>query len=81
MSGINSQPLWAQCSDCLKDELPTQQYNTWIRPLFAQSLGDVLQLVAPNRFIRDWVADKFLPRINELVSSYAEGSVQEVIVE
>lgn len=56
--------------DCLKVELPSQQFNTWIRPLqvdVEESVGQ-LKLFAPNRFVKDWVNDKFMQRIVEIVS-------------
>ena len=59
---------WQHCIDCLKVELPSQQYNTWIRPLKASIDADVLRISAPNRFILDWVKGKFLSRIEELVT-------------
>ena len=59
---------WQHCIDCLKVELPSQQYNTWIRPLKANIDADVLRISAPNRFILDWVKGKFLGRIEELVT-------------
>lgn len=52
----------------LQDELPAQQFNTWIRPLQVQVEGGSLKLLAPNRFIKDWVNDKFLSRISELLA-------------
>ena len=66
--------LWDRCQNQLKDELPEQQYNTWIRPLTTdngQHVGErQLILVAPNRFIQDWVKSKFAKRIEELCSQY-----------
>ena len=59
--------LWPQCLGRLQDELSSQQFNTWIRPLQADAQSDELRLLAPNRFVLDWVAEKFLHRINELV--------------
>ena len=59
---------WQHCIDCLKVELPSQQYNTWIRPLKAELNAEVLRISAPNRFILDWVKGKFLNRIEELVT-------------
>jgi len=52
--------------DCLQEELPSQQFNTWIRPLRAEAEGAHLHLIAPNRFVKEWVGDKFLDRISEL---------------
>eukprot|EP01155_Anaeramoeba_flamelloides_P042838 Anaeramoba_flamelloidesc36619_g1_i3.p1 GENE.c36619_g1_i3~~c36619_g1_i3.p1 ORF type:complete len:211 (-),score=7.59 c36619_g1_i3:8-640(-) len=60
--------LWEQCLRALQQEFPSQQFNTWIRPLRAQdSAGTELLLLAPNRFVKDWVADKFLARIQQAV--------------
>lgn len=59
---------WQQCVHFLQDELPSQQFNTWIRPLRAESSSNSLRLLAPNRFVKDWVNDKFIERIHELIS-------------
>ncbi|MBQ0815596.1 MAG: chromosomal replication initiator protein DnaA, partial [Marinobacter sp.] len=42
--------LWQQCIDFLRDELPSQQFNTWIRPLQADGDQSEIRLYAPNRF-------------------------------
>jgi len=59
--------LWHQCLDRLQEELPSQQFNMWIRPLQAEVDGVQLRLLAPNRFVLDWVNEKFLGRISELM--------------
>ena len=46
--------LWQQCVELLRDELPAQQFNTWIRPLQVEAEGDELRVYAPNRFVLDW---------------------------
>ena len=61
--------VWSQCQRQLRSELPEQQYNTWIRPLVVRAdsvLGGAVELLAPNRFIEEWVKSKFLSRIEEL---------------
>jgi len=58
--------VWSHCRTRLQDELPAQQFNTWIKPLQASEEGNCLRLLAPNRFIRDFVSDKFAGRIHEL---------------
>jgi len=60
--------LWEQCLKSLQQEFPAQQFNTWIRPLRADDADNALVLLAPNRFVRDWVADKFLSRIRQVVA-------------
>jgi chromosomal replication initiator protein len=60
--------VWPQCQAQLRVELPEQQFNTWIRPLVVQpGFENQVQLLAPNRFIEDWVKNKFLVRIEELM--------------
>ncbi|HNL24469.1 MAG TPA: DnaA N-terminal domain-containing protein, partial [Pseudomonadales bacterium] len=48
---------WTRCADQLQRELSAQQYNTWIRPLQACGRDEAreLCLLAPNRFVLDWV--------------------------
>jgi chromosomal replication initiator protein len=61
--------IWDQCSEALHQELSSQQFNTWIRPLKPLPDEHLTEfcLVAPNRFVVDWVNDKFWDRIQELV--------------
>ncbi|AZZ95370.1 chromosomal replication initiator protein DnaA [Hahella sp. KA22] len=60
--------LWHQCLGYLEDELPAQQFNTWLRPLQAKGSEEELFLFAPNRFVLDWVNEKYIGRINEILS-------------
>ncbi len=64
------QSVWQNCLEALQSELPAQQFSMWIRPLQADSSHDALTLFAPNRFVLDWVRDKYLNRINELIHDY-----------
>ena len=61
--------VWKSCLERLAGELPPEQFNTWIRPLQAIEDRNKLRLLAPNRFVLDWVSEKYLPRINELLQS------------
>ncbi|MFQ6372536.1 chromosomal replication initiator protein DnaA [Shewanella sp. YIC-542] len=60
--------LWQQCTGRLQDELSAQQFSMWIRPLQAEMDGETLVLYAPNRFVLDWVRDKYLNIINQFFS-------------
>lgn len=62
-----SEAIWSHCKSRLQDELTTQQFNTWIRPLRASLRAQVLHLSAPNRFICDFVTDKYATRIHALL--------------
>ena len=64
--------LWQKCMDLLQDELSSQQFNTWIRPLKVMGDEHDLCLLAPNRFVADWVKEKFLPRIEEILESVSD---------
>ena len=64
------QSVWKNCLQTLQQELPAQHFSMWIRPLQAASSDDALTLYAPNRFVLDWVREKYLNRINELIHDY-----------
>ena len=61
--------MWITCQKFLQDELPPTEFSTWIRPLKATIDKDKLQLLAPNRFVLDWVKEKYLPRIREILNN------------
>ena len=66
--------LWNQCLRVLQAELPEQQFNTWMRPLQAEDEGGLLRLLAPNRFVIDWLTQHHLQRILELVAEHRIGT-------
>src|SRR5687767_2955112 len=73
--------LWRRCLAQLEVELPEQQFNTWIRPLQAVEDGRTLRLLAPNRFVVDWVNENVVGRISELVDAVGSGPVPSVVLE
>ncbi|MBD3585814.1 chromosomal replication initiator protein DnaA [Salinimonas sp. HHU 13199] len=62
--------LWNHCLDRLRQELPTQQFSMWIRPLSAHEEVEAVTLYAPNRFVLDWVRDKYRDKITELFAEF-----------
>lgn len=72
--------LWKKCLDRLEEELSAQQFNTWIRPLQAEWRKNCLHLLAPNRFVMDWVKDRFVERIGELITQYQGGAAPVAVV-
>jgi chromosomal replication initiator protein len=68
--------VWQRCLDRLEDELSSQEFNTWIRPLQAIGDEDNIKLLAPNRYIKDQVNTQFLSRINELLTENGSGIVE-----
>ncbi|MCZ6503277.1 MAG: chromosomal replication initiator protein DnaA [Gammaproteobacteria bacterium] len=67
--------IWHKCLQILEDELSSQQYNTWIKPLQMVSGGTDVTLLAPNKYIRDRVNDQFLARIRELLEENGSSDV------
>ena len=70
--------IWQNCLETLRHDLPAQAYNTWLRPLRPSvseqrdSEGTRLLsflLIAPNRFIQDWVKAKLLSQIDDVFAS------------
>jgi chromosomal replication initiator protein len=57
--------FWPTCLSRFEQELSTQQFNTWIKPLYAEVEGNAVSLVAPNRFVMQWVKDRFLKKIEQ----------------
>ncbi len=73
---------WQKCLDRLENELSIQQFNTWIRPLQVIQEDHSLRLLAPNRFVLDWVNQKFFTRIQQIVAdSTDEQSMLKVSLE
>ncbi len=64
------QALWQSCIDLLAQELPEQQFNTWIKPLQAAVSDDFskLTIVVINRFKLDWIRAQYAGRISALLN-------------
>ncbi|WP_286221268.1 chromosomal replication initiator protein DnaA [Marinobacter apostichopi] len=70
--------MWHQCLEVLRDEFPAQQFNTWLRPLQSDLREGQLMLFAPNRFVMDWVNEKYLRRIEEVLKDLNGGQAPRV---
>ncbi len=66
-----STALWKLCLTRLEDDLSAQQFNTWIRPLHAVEHANGLTLLAPNRFVRDFVDKEYLGLISSLATTFS----------
>ncbi|HQU14585.1 MAG: chromosomal replication initiation protein DnaA [Chromatiales bacterium 21-64-14] len=73
--------LWQSCLHRLEGELSEQQFNTWIRPLHAVEEDNALHLLAPNRFVLDWVREHYFEQITEVVSHHGSGHPPRVLLE
>ncbi len=61
---MSAQSLSGSCLSFFKEQLPLQQYNSWIKPLIFEIDGDKLVLTAPNSFTLRIVQERFLPEIS-----------------
>jgi len=66
---------WKNCLDKLEDELPEQQFNMWLRPLQAVEETDSLTLLAPNRFVAEWVRENFQGKIANMVETLTGSAI------
>jgi chromosomal replication initiator protein len=65
--------FWPSCITQLEKELPNQQFNTWIRPLrmgAADPASGELTLLAPNRYVQQWITERVAGRIEHLASEF-----------
>ena len=70
--------LWQSCVDQLAQELPEQQFNTWIKPLRATVSSDLSKVVVlvGNRFKLDWVRAQYASRIAALLQQFFGQPIQ-----
>jgi chromosomal replication initiator protein len=72
--------FWTTCLGRFEQDLPAQQFNTWIKSLRLEDDGIVaddasfparrIRLLAPNRFILQWVRERYLSQIEALSHQY-----------
>jgi chromosomal replication initiator protein len=73
--------LWHHCLRQLENEVPEQQFNTWVRPLQAVENEGQLRLFAPNRFVVSWIEENLYGRIEQLVGAAGNGTRARVTLE
>lgn len=76
-----SAPVWQKCLGLLQEEYSAQQFNTWLRPLQAHTEEQRFVLLAPNRFVVDWVKKHFFSRIEELINQFCGDEIKSVSIE
>ena len=67
---------WDTCVEQLARELTPEQLNTWIKPLQVEVTSQAICLFAPNRFVKDWVTDRYLERIESFYSQHVGAAFQ-----
>lgn len=64
-------PLWQRCLIHLEDQISASEFAMWLKPLQASEEGENIVLYAPNRFVLDWVRERYLGKIEETLSLLA----------
>jgi chromosomal replication initiator protein len=64
--------IWSEALDGLEPRLDRQTFDMWLRPIRLASVdGDLLQLRAPNRFLKEWFETHYLDlALDELESRH-----------
>ncbi len=65
--------IWNTCLLKLENEISSSDFSTWIRPLQAIEIDDQIKLLAPNRFVLDWVKEHHLAKIEETIYEFSNG--------
>ena len=60
--------FWRSCLSHFEQQLPPQQFKTWIKPLKFRAVDKAVTLTAPNRFVLQWIRDRFLAEIERLAA-------------
>lgn len=68
--------FWPTCLSRFEKELSTQQFNTWIKPLQIEVEGNAIRVLAPNKFVLQWVKDRFLKKIELFASELNLSDIQ-----
>lgn len=79
MQSLKLNTFWLSCLDHFQKELNAQQFNTWIKPLeidLVLNSDNKVVLIAPNRFVSQWVADNFITHIEGMAKTYFDKNIQ-----
>ncbi len=68
---LNMQDLWQNCVEQLAQELPEQQFNTWIKPLQATFSNDFskITILVGNRFKLDWIRTQYSKKLSNILTN------------
>ncbi len=73
--------LWTRLLSSLEHKIPEAALDTWVRPSRLMAVqGDRLQIAAPNKFSRDWLAEHYLPALAAAAQDCLGGNPQVSIV-
>ena len=66
--------IWNTCLAKLEKEISPSDFSTWIRPLQAEEKNNQIKLLAPNRFVLDWVREHHFAKIEATVNDFSNGN-------
>lgn len=72
---------WHHCLDRLEQDLPAQQFNTWIRPLQFEQNDQQIRLLAPNAFVVDWVRNHYIDQLEAYLEELGGQQAPSISVE
>jgi chromosomal replication initiator protein len=72
--------FWPICLSRFEQELSAQQFNTWIKPLQLEVSDNAIRLLAPNKFVQQWVKDRFLGKIETIAAELLPDNTQIELV-
>ena len=78
---INISTLWKECLEQLQTHYKPQEFNTWIRPLqpeMSEKAENVFLLLAPNKFVVDWVRQNYFEQITTILAKISQGKFKEL---
>ncbi|MGZ8161235.1 MAG: chromosomal replication initiator protein DnaA [Methylobacter sp.] len=67
--------IWNNCLSKLENEISDSDFSTWIRPLQAIESNGQIKLLAPNRFVLDWVKEHHFAKIEESIHEFSDGKL------
>lgn len=70
---------WNNCLSKLENEISSSDFSTWIRPLQAIESDGQIKLLAPNRFVLDWVKQHHFAKIEETIHDFSNGSLSLIL--
>ncbi|MEF3074832.1 chromosomal replication initiator protein DnaA [Methylobacter sp. Wu1] len=71
--------IWNNCLSKLENEISSSDFSTWIRPLQAIESDGQIKLLAPNRFVLDWVKQHHFAKIEETIHEFSNGALNLIL--
>ncbi len=66
---------WNNCLSRLENEIPSSDFSTWVRPLQVEENDEQIRLLAPNRFVLDWVKQHYFTKFEDVIHEFSNGSL------